>query len=230
VHEHNENPEQPSAKPWVFPRELTGGPDEHANDEDDVAWTVLCTVADGDADEIGALLESEGLPAHAEPSKEVVAAEESSEAVARFADIHVHADHLDAARGMLARPREHMLAEAEADRIEHAKSRRERDVANWVCPECRKALRRLPLSPAWQKVRLLCFVLVVGPVVFMLLPTLPIDSVERFVKSPPIVAVIAWFMLLAMLALLMTGGVSDKYCPTCGWNERDAGEDAAPSR
>jgi hypothetical protein len=193
--------EDEAQKPkFVFPTRV--GEEEAEREEEEERLAVLCSVAVEEAVGFCARLEEEGI---------VCGARESA---AGEAEIYVHAEDLEMAREVLARPPE-AIEEALTPR-----QAEERLAAAWICPKCRRpGLDLLPVTKGVQHARMALLGVIVLTVVVALLTTLvpAFKGLDDF----PSWLVWGWVIVVAWLGWLSVPKQREKRCAGCGWESGD---------
>lgn len=188
----------------VFPRRV--GEEDAAREEEEERLAVLCSVAMEEAVGFCARLEEEGIVCGARESGEVEGGP--------YADIYVHAEDLEMAREVLARPPE---------AVEEALTPRQAEeglAEAWICPKCRRpGLDLLPVSKGVQHARMA----LLGVIVLTLAVTLLTALVPAFkgLDDFPSWLVTGWVIVLALLGWLSVPLHREKRCARCGWESGD---------
>jgi hypothetical protein len=184
---------------FVFPRRV--GEEDVEKEEKEERLAVLCSVPMDEAIPFCARLEEEGI---------VCGARESGE-VERYADVYVHAEDLEMALEVLARPPE---------AIEEELTPEERLAEAWICPKCgRPGLDLLPVSKGVQHARMALLGVIVLTMVVALLTTLvpAFKGLDDF----PSWLVWGWVIVVAWLGWLSVPKQREKRCAGCGWESGD---------
>jgi hypothetical protein len=193
---------------FVFPTRV--GEEEAEREEEEERPAVLCSVAVEEAVGFCARLEEEGIVCGAREAAAVEGAADST----RYAEIFVHAEDLEMAREVLARPPE-AIEEALTPR-----QAEERLAAAWICPKCRRpGLDLLPVTKGVQHARMALLGVIVLTVVVALLTTLvpAFKGLDDF----PNWLVWGWVIVVAWLGWLSVPKQREKRCAGCGWESRD---------
>jgi hypothetical protein len=200
--------EEDGEKPkFVFPTRV--GEEEEEVEEERLA--VLCSVPVEEAVGFCARLEEEGIVCGAREAAAVEPAGDST----RYAEIYVHAEDLEMAREVLARPPEaieEVLTPQEAEA---------RLAAAWICPKCRRpGLDLLPVAKGVQHARMALLAVIVLTLAVALLTTLvpAFQGLDDF----PNWLIWGWVIVVAWLGWMSVPEQREKRCAGCGWESRQA--------
>jgi hypothetical protein len=188
--------------PFVFPGAAvdTG---EAVADEEESTYVVFQTVAASDAPGLCTRLESHGIPSEIGARTDV----------GDPAHVDIKVREVDRAAA------EEAIADQGTKDDGSTEEDRERLIADWVCPECRRrTLVQLPLSKGARWLRFAWVLVLLIPLLVMLvLPSSPAPDIVEMINRLPDWWPVAWLASVAVLACVAIIPTRGRRCTECAW-------------